>query len=137
MSIEYKINSPITTDQFIDLLRSTTLGKRRPVDDRECIEGMLNHSNLTISAWDQGKLVGVARSMTDFHFACYLSDLAVDEAYQKQGIGKTLQELTQQQLGPKCKIVLIAAPSAYAYYGQIGYTQNDRCWLLEADQRIQ
>ncbi len=137
MSIEYKINAAVTADQFIDLLRATTLAQRRPVDDRDCIEGMINNSNLVVTAWDSEKLVGVARSITDFHFACYLSDLAVDEKYQKRGIGKKLQELTQQQLGPKCKLILVAAPNANEYYKQIGYMHNPRCWWLERDQRIQ
>ena len=71
MSIEYKINGPITTKQFIELLASSTLGERRPMEDRACMEGMLLNSNLIVSAWDNEKLVGIARSITDFHFACY------------------------------------------------------------------
>ena len=101
MSIEYKINEPISTDQFIDLLSSSTLGERRPIQDRECMQGMISNSNLTVSAWDSGQLVGLARSMTDFHFACYLSDLAVSQSHQKSGIGKQLQIITQNQLGPR------------------------------------
>jgi len=137
MSIEYKINTPISTDQFIELLRLTTLGERRPIEDRKCIRGMLQNSNLVVSAWETGKLIGIARSITDFHFVCYLSDLAVDEKFQKQGIGTELQILTQQQLGPKCKLILIAAPAANDYYEQLGYSQNPRCWWLERDQRLQ
>ena len=102
MSIEYKINEPISTDQFIALLKASTLGARRPVEDRECMQGMISNSNLTVSAWNDGHLVGIARSVTDFHYACYLSDLAVILEYQKSGIGKRLQTLTQEQLGPKC-----------------------------------
>jgi hypothetical protein len=82
MSIEHTINQPITTDQFIDLLESSTLGERRPIDDRECMEGMITNSNLTVTAWDSGNLISIARSMTDFHFACYLSDLAVSKEHQ-------------------------------------------------------
>ncbi|WP_345878608.1 GNAT family N-acetyltransferase [Shewanella algae] len=111
MSIEYKINEPITTDQFIELLANSTLGERRPINDRECMEGMISNSNLTVSAWHNGSLVGIARSVTDFHYACYLSDLAVSKEHQKSGIGKQLQILTQEQLGPKCKLILIAAPA--------------------------
>ena len=130
MAISFKVNHPITTDQFIGLLEISTLGERRPITDRECMEGMVTNSNLTISAWDEDLLVGVARSVTDFHYACYLSDLAVHQSYQKSGIGKRLQSLTQEQLGPLCKLILIAAPAANSYYGQIGYTHNDRCWVL-------
>lgn len=136
MSIEYKINAPVTSDQFIGLLRRSTLGERRPVDDRECIEGMLNNSNLMVTAWDNENLVGIARSMTDFHYACYLSDLAVDKQYQNNGIGKELQKITQKQLAPKCKLILIAAPAANSYYEHIGFVNNKRCWVLEGNQRI-
>ncbi len=136
MDIEYQINIPISVDQFIDLLHASTLGERRPIKDRECMEGMLKNSNLLVTAWDDDKLIGIARSMTDFHFACYLSDLAVDEQYQKRGIGKKLQAITQEQLGPQCKLVLLAAPAANAYYEQIGFTNNPRCWVLERDQSI-
>jgi predicted GNAT superfamily acetyltransferase len=88
-------------DQFIDLLTRSTLGERRPIHDRDCIEGMIANSNLTVSAWDCDNLIGIARSMTDFHYACYLSDLAVCQSHQKSGIGKKLQAITQSQLGPR------------------------------------
>ena len=83
MSIEYKINHPISTDQFISLLADSTLSERRPMQDRECMEGMISNSNLTVSAWESGNLIGIARCVTDFHYACYLSDLAVSKNYQK------------------------------------------------------
>jgi len=137
MSIEYKINEPISADQFIELLVSCSLGERRPIQDRECMEGMISNSNLTVSAWESGRLVGLARSMTDFHYACYLSDLAVAQDHQKLGIGKQLQAITQDQLGPRCKLVLIAAPAANSYYEHIGFINNPRCWVLERDAGIQ
>lgn len=136
MAIEYRINAPVSADQFIDLLHRSTLAERRPVDDRTCIEGMLTNASLTISAWDGDVLVGIARSVTDFHYACYLSDLAVDASVQKLGIGKRLQAVTQQQLGPQCKLILLAAPSANAYYEPLGYQNNDRCWVLDRDVPI-
>lgn len=136
MSIEYRINAPLSAEQFIDLLTRSTLGKRRPIHDRECMEGMIANSNLTITAWESNRLVGIARSMTDFHYACYLSDLAICQSLQKSGIGKQLQIITQNQLGPRCKLILIAAPEANTYYEQIGFTNNPRCWVLERDSRI-
>ncbi|MCR8915010.1 GNAT family N-acetyltransferase [Marinobacter panjinensis] len=131
MTIEFKVNHPVTADQFIGLLESSTLGERRPMQDRACLEGMVANSNLIVSAWDGSLLVGIARSVTDFHYACYLSDLAVHEDYQRSGIGKRLQLLTQSQLGPHCKVILLAAPAASTYYGRLGYAHNERCWLLE------
>ncbi|NVJ61069.1 MAG: GNAT family N-acetyltransferase [Gammaproteobacteria bacterium] len=136
MNIEYKINHSINTDDFITLLKESTLGERRPVDDRDCMEGMISNSNLTVSAWDGEKLIGISRCMTDFHYACYLSDLAVSKSYQNQGIGKQLQKLTQEQLGPQCKLILLAAPAANEYYEHIGFSHNPRCWVLERDGTI-
>ena len=132
----YKINESVTTDQFIKLLATSTLGERRPIDDRQCMEGMISNSNLTVSAWSGSELIGIARSMTDFHYACYLSDLAVSKEHQKSGVGKQLQILTQEQLGPKCKLILIAAPAANQYYEHIGFTNNQRCWVLERESSI-
>ena len=136
MEITYKVNSEVTTDQFIDLLISSRLAERRPVDDRECMEGMIKNSNLIVTAWDYNKLVGIARSMTDFHYACYLSDLAVDKDYQANSIGKDLLKNTQKRLGPECKLILISAPSANTYYEHIGFTNNQRCWVLDPEQTI-
>lgn len=136
MDITYKINNPISADQFIELLVVSSLAERRPVDDRDCIEGMVNNSNLLITAWHDNALIGIARSMTDFHYACYLSDLAVDKNYQGNNIGRELLRITQQQLGAKCKLLLIAAPAANAYYEHIGFTNNQRCWVLDCDQSI-
>lgn len=136
MNIEYQVNTPISTDQFIELLRESTLGERRPIDDRSCMEGVVENSNLVVTAWDGAQLVGIARSVTDFHYACYLSDLAVHKDYQRKGIGKRLQSLTQEQLGPKGKLILIAAPLADPYYGHIGFTNNPRCWVLGREQKI-
>jgi len=135
-NIAYKINASISVDEFISLLQTSTLGERRPIHDRECLEGMLKHSNLIVSAWHEQQLIGIARSVTDFHYACYLSDLAVNSHYQKLGVGKQLQALTQAQLGEKCKLILIAAPAAHTYYQHLGFTNNERCWVLNRDQSI-
>jgi GNAT superfamily N-acetyltransferase len=136
MGIKYKITESITLEQFIELLKSSTLGERRPINDRVCLEGMISNSNLIVSAWDNGELIGIARSITDFHYACYLSDLAVSKKYQNAGIGKQLQILTQKQLGHRCKLILIAAPAANSYYEHIGYSNNQRCWVLDRESRI-
>lgn len=136
MEIEYKIGQQVSCEQFLTLLNESTLGERRPVDDLTVMQGMLENSNLMVTAWHGDTLVGIARSVTDFHYACYLSDLAVSLNHQQKGIGKQLQRLTQCQLGPKCKLILIAAPKADAYYQHIGFSSNSRCYVLERDQQV-
>jgi GNAT superfamily N-acetyltransferase len=130
MSIEYFHNRTITPAQFVDVLKRSTLGERRPVHDPERISEMLTHANLICTAWDGDVLVGVSRSLTDFSYCCYLSDLAVDVAYQKKGIGKELIRLTQTRLHPQCKIILLAAPKAEEYYPKIGFKHFHSAWIL-------
>ena len=136
MDIQYQINPTIGSEEFIDLLKRSTLGERRPINDHACSEGMLKNTNLLVTAHGDGKLLGVARSVTDFHYACYLSDLAVDKEFQSQGIGKELQILTKAQLGPRCKLILISAPAANEYYPKIGYTHQPRCWVMDGSERF-
>jgi ribosomal protein S18 acetylase RimI-like enzyme len=136
MTIQYTTDRPLSPDEFIDVLKRSTLGERRPIDDRACIEDMLRHANLLCTAWDGDKLVGVSRSVTDFSYCCYLSDLAVDTAYQHRGIGKELIRQTQAKLGPKCKIILLAAPQAESYYPKIGFAAHHSAWLLPTTSRL-
>lgn len=136
MEFQYRVNTPIDTDLFVELLHSSSQAQRRPVSDYRCMEGMLRHANLTVTAWCGEQLIGIARSMTDFHYACYLSDLAVHGDYQRRGIGKRLLAETQQQLGQRCKLILIAAPAANDYYDRIGFSNNPRCWVLERNGQI-
>ncbi len=129
--IEYRIGAPIDVDTAIALYRRSTLGERRPVDRPEVFADMLKHANLTISAWHGERLIGIARSLTDFSYVAYLADLAVDAEYQQQGIGKQLIAETQSRLGPTCMIVLLAAPQANDYYPKLGFEHNPRAWMLK------
>jgi ribosomal protein S18 acetylase RimI-like enzyme len=136
MDIQYEVNHKVSVKQFVDVLMGSSLGERRPVNDEECVSGMLENSNLLVTAWEGATLVGVARSVTDFHYACYLSDLAVLESHQRLGIGKQLLIRTQKELAHKCKLILLAAPAANEYYSKIGFTNNPRCWVLDRDSSI-
>ena len=130
VAIEYRVDRALSADEFIDVLERSTLGERRPIGDRACIEGMVARASLMVTAWDGAALIGVARSVTDFCYACYLSDLAVDVGYQRTGVGRALVQQTLKQLGPHCKIRLLAAPAAADYYRKLGFVQNTRCWEL-------
>ena len=136
MSIRYEYTRVIGEAEFVDLLKHSTLAERRPVDDPKCIKAMIENANLLCTAWDGEKLVGVARSVTDFAYCCYLSDLAVDEAYQKQGIGRELIRLTQSRLGSRAKIILLAAPKAEGYYPRIGFDAHRSAWIIAATKSL-
>ena len=90
MNIQYKLNLKLTTDEFINILNRSTLGERRPIDDKECIDDMIENADIIVLAIDSDKIVGVARAVTDYNYCCYLSDLAIEQKYQKNVIGKQL-----------------------------------------------
>ena len=130
-SIRYETDLKISIDQFIDLLKRSTLAERRPISDRQKIEKMLRHGNILITAWHNDLLVGVSRALSDFSFCCYLSDLAVDETYQHQGIGKELIRLTHEVAGTDdAMLILLAAPKAVNYYPKIGMEQFKECFVI-------
>jgi predicted N-acetyltransferase YhbS len=131
MAITYRYGSDFSLDEAIELYRASTLGERRPIDDREAMAEMMRHANLTVTAWDGAAMVGISRSLTDFSYVAYLSDLAVHADYQRRGIGVELIRLTREKLGPKAKIVLLAAPAAEGYYPRIGFRNHASAWLLD------
>ena len=131
MTIRYAIEPDLGADEFVDVLRRSTLAERRPVDDRSRIGAMLENADVIATARDEaGLLVGVARAVTDYSYCCYLSDLAVDVAFQGHGIGRELIRRTHEAGGPGTTLVLIAAPKAKTYYPHIGMQPHDSCWIV-------
>lgn len=133
--ITYRLGNNLELDAVIELYRASTLGERRPVDDRERMARMLAGANLVITAWDGEKLVGLARSLSDFSYATYLSDLAVRVSHQRQGIGRELVRRTQEHSRP-ATVILLAAPKAVDYYPRIGLKPHPSAWTLAAGERI-
>jgi predicted N-acetyltransferase YhbS len=130
MGVTYQREPDLTPEEFIDVLVRSTLAERRPIHDAETIKTMLKNANLTLTARIDGLLVGVSRAITDFAFCTYLSDLAVDERHQRQGIGQQLIRLTHEAAGLNTTLILVAAPKAQAYYPHIGMTKHESCWII-------
>jgi GNAT superfamily N-acetyltransferase len=130
MPVAYQLEPDLAAEEFIDVLRRSTLGERRPVDDIATIRGMLAHADVIATARADALLVGVSRAITDFIYCTYLSDLAVDQAYQRQGIGRELIRRTHAAAGPGTMLILLAAPAARSYYPHIGMQPHDSCWLI-------
>jgi GNAT superfamily N-acetyltransferase len=131
--IRYRVGNDLDLDAVIDVYRDSTLGLRRPVDDRPRMQQMLERANLVISAWEGDLLVGVARSLSDFAYCTYLSDLAVRLAYQRKGIGRELMRRTQEE-GGRATVLLFAAPAAEAYYPRVGFRAGSGWILGETDK---
>jgi len=127
--ITYRTGKDIDLDDMIELYVDSTLGERRPVDDRERMGRMLEEADLMITAWEKALMVGISRCVTDWVYCTYLSDLAVRAEYQGQGIGKELVRLTREAT-PAASVILLAAPAAVEYYPKIGMTRHNSAWVL-------
>lgn len=127
--ITYRTGNDVDLDHMIELYVDSTLGERRPVDDRERMGRMLEEADLVLTAWDEAKLVGISRCITDWVYCTYLSDLAVRADYQGRGIGKELVRRTRAAT-PQATVILLAAPKAVDYYPKIGMTRHDSAWVL-------
>lgn len=130
-AVKYHDNRIISAEQFVDVLKRSTLSERRPVDDEDRINRMLKHGNILVTAWDGKKLIGVSRALSDFAFCCYLSDLAVDASYQQQGIGKELIRRTHDIAGDESTLILLAAPKAINYYEKVGMEKAENCFVIK------
>jgi predicted N-acetyltransferase YhbS len=128
----YSTHDTPTVEEFAEVLRRSTLAERRPMHDADCLAQMVQHANLWATCRLDGRLIGVARNLTDFVYSCYLADLAVDQGHARQGIGQQLIEVTRQRLGPHAKIILLAAPKAVDYYPHIGFEAHPSAWTLAA-----
>jgi len=133
MNITYQDQAELAVEQVINLYKASTLGERRPVDRPDIFEGMIENADIIITAWHEDRLVGICRTLTDYTYVAYIADLAVDEEYQKKGIGKNLMEETKKRLDKECLIVLLAAPKANEYYEPLGFEHNPRAWVLKGE----
>ena len=127
-TIIYKSNEDITAEQLSQVFR--TSGIKRPVDDLPRLQKMLDNGDILITAWDGDQLVGIARSITDYSYCCYLSDLAVNKNYQSLGIGKELVRQTQLHISEEVALILLSSPIAMEFYPHIGFKKIENGFII-------
>ena len=131
MSVAYRLEPGLSPAEFIDVLVRSTLAERRPVDQPDVVAAMLTNADIVLTARVDGRLVGIARAVTDFSYCTYLSDLAVDVDHQGRGIGRELIQRTHEAAGLRTSLILLAAPKARTYYPHIGMRPHDSCWIID------
>jgi ribosomal protein S18 acetylase RimI-like enzyme len=129
MTIQYEINGRLGAEELGALFQAS--GIRRPNSDQDRLRRMIDNANLDCHSTRAGRLVGVARALTDYSWWCYLSDLAVDCAYQRQGIGRELVRLVRAEAEGGTALVLVSAPEASEYYPRIGFEPIESGWIIK------
>ncbi|WP_282695391.1 GNAT family N-acetyltransferase [Streptomyces sp. CC208A] len=127
--IERENGPDLDLDEVLRVYRESGLGERRPIEETERMAAMVRNANLVVTARVDGELVGIARSVSDFAYVTYLSDIAVVRAHQRSGIGRELIDATRKE-APQAKIVLLSAPAATEYYPHIGFAAHNSAWVL-------
>ncbi|MFF1481953.1 GNAT family N-acetyltransferase [Streptomyces sp. NPDC058301] len=127
--IERVEGADLDLEEVLEVYRSSGLGERRPIEDVTRFAAMVRNANLVVVARAEGRLIGIARSISDFSYATYLSDIAVSGDHQRAGIGRALIDATQKE-APQAKVILLSAPAAVEYYPHIGFTQHNSAWVL-------
>ncbi len=130
MKVTYQQEPTLGAAEMLDLLERSTLAERRPVDEADTIEKMIENADILLTARVEERLVGLSRAITDFSYCTYLSDLAVDQDYQRRGIGRELIQRTHAAAGLNTHLILLSAPKAQSYYPHIGMTAHDSCWII-------
>ncbi|MCH8906194.1 MAG: GNAT family N-acetyltransferase [Candidatus Heimdallarchaeota archaeon] len=133
MNITYSSQRKLSVEEFISILNRSGLAEGRPVSDIPRLEKMLKHGTVLITVWDDELLVGVGRTITDYSFCSYMSDLAVDKNCQRQGIGKIIIDITREIIGKDVMLLLVSAPAANIYYAKVGFVKMDRAWIMMPD----
>jgi len=128
MDIEYNFDKKLNADQIIELYENA--GLPRPTNDKERIKKMFDNSNLIITAWHNDLLVGVARSITDWVWSCYLSDLVVRDKYKKEGVGRQLINQTKEKVGEQSMVLLLSVPTAMDYYPKVGFKKQESSFII-------
>lgn len=136
-TVTYHLEPNLAPEEFIEVLVRSTLAERRPVEDLITIRGMLANADVIVTARLDGLLVGISRAITDFAYCTYLSDLAVDEQHQRQGIGRELIRRTHEAAGLHTTLILLAAPKAQQYYPHVGLTKHESCWIIPRSRERQ
>ena len=133
--ITFQVESSITLEEYVFILDDSGLAKRRPIDNPNRLQRMIEGSNLIVTAREDGKLVGLLRGLSDHCYRCFIADLAVAKAYQAKGVGRKMLEFTRD-LEPDARLFLFAAEDAEPFYQKLGFKLHERCYQLKPGEEL-
>ena len=129
--ISYRVNAKINPVQLCQLFEQTSWADGRlPAD----VEKMLEHTAFHVSAWDNGRLIGFVRSITDTVYRALVDDVIVDAAYRGKGIGTELIQRIDSELENIDEVFLGCGDDVAAFYRRFGYTNADHLCLKKVNK---
>lgn len=133
--VTYQRESDLSLQEYIFILNSSGLGKRRPMDDTDHLNRMIAGSNMILTARENGELVGVLRALSDFCYRTFIADLAVVSERQGEGIGSALLQKARE-IAPEARLFLFSAEDAEGFYQKLGFQLHERCYQLKVGETL-
>ena len=120
----------LSADEYINFLKRTDLGSQYPKERfRERIEKLIRSVSISLAARNENNVVvGVLFGLTDYAYWLYVTDLGVDRAYERQGVGKQLMKTALELAGGEKDIAvyLIANENAVPFYEKLGMKRAEK-----------
>lgn len=118
MSITYTTSRDFTQSDLQDLFLSVSWSSGHFPE--KLLAAMKNYETV-ISAWDGGRLVGLAAAMDDGVMTAYVHYLLVRPEYQRRGIGRRLVELVKDRYRNYLRLMLLSYDAAVPFYESCGF----------------
>lgn len=103
--------------KFLTLVNSVWPGEYKKLYSKEALLKTIN-----ITAWDNEKLAGCVRLLTDGYFFGTITEILVHPDYQGKGIGKELMDMAWE-LSPT-SLFIGAQPGKEAFFEKAGFTKS-------------
>ncbi len=118
------INSErLSADAYIEFLGRTDLGSQYPAERfDERIARLVKNVPISLTAREDGALVGVLLGITDFAYWLFVTDLGVDRDFVGRGIGRRLMDAALEAAGGKDDIIVYtcANENTVGFYEKLG-----------------
>lgn len=101
----------------------TSVGWTAYTDDPDALHQGLEHSLLTLAAYENGRLVGLIRTVGDGYTIVLVQDILVFPEYQRTGIGTALMRAVLDRFCHVRQIQLATddTPKTIAFYKSLGF----------------
>lgn len=117
----YSFTEPVNAEELSELLNQTDWAdSRSPLD----VQQTLDHSQLTVGVWDEERLIGFCRVITDDIYRALIEDVVVDSAYRGRGIAYTMMEKLLKRLEHIEIVMLDCAPELGGFYARLGFQEK-------------
>ena len=119
-TLEFSFDRPVGPEELGPLLNQSDWAQGRTGPG---LETMLRMSSLKLGVWDDNRLVGFARVLSDGVYRCVIEDVIVDESYQDRGIGTRIMRTLMKELsGVEHVYLFTGGERLKQFYERLGFS---------------